>query len=86
MILLLSSMTFRGEVCHFSLRLRSTCEFRMLNITRNILKSDAPPNATQFACPKDYAHAIDPERTPDYRLWLEATLTEYVLLDTTMGC
>jgi hypothetical protein len=30
--------------------------------------------------------AIDPERTPDYRLWLEATLTEYVLLDTTMGC
>ena len=51
-----------------------------------ITSNGAPPNATQFTCPKDYAHAIDPERTPDYRLWLEATLTEYVLLDTTMGC
>jgi len=28
----------------------------------------------------------DPERTPDYRLWLEATRKEYKLLDKTMKC
>ena len=51
-----------------------------------ITSNGAPPNATQFACPKDYAHAIDPEGTPDFRLWLEATREEYDLLDKTMGC
>jgi hypothetical protein len=35
---------------------------------------------------KTIAHAIDPERSPDYRLWLEATRKEYELLDKTMGC
>jgi hypothetical protein len=29
---------------------------------------------------------IDPERSPDYCLWLEATRKEYELLDKTMGC
>jgi hypothetical protein len=52
----------------------------------HITSNSAPSNATQFTCPKDYAHAIDPERSPDYRLWLEATRKEYELLDKTMGC
>ena len=52
----------------------------------HITSNSAPFNATQFTCPKDYAHAIDPERTPDYRHWLEATRKEYELLDKTMGC
>ena len=52
----------------------------------HITSNSAPSNAKQFTCPKDYAHAIDPERTPDYRLWLEATRKEYELLDKTMGC
>ena len=30
--------------------------------------------------------AVDPERTPDFRLWLEATRKEYELLDKTMEC
>jgi hypothetical protein len=34
----------------------------------HITSNSAPFNATQFTCPKDYAHAIDPERSPDYRL------------------
>ena len=51
----------------------------------HITSNSASSNATQFTCPKDYAHAIDPERTPDYRLWLEATRKEYELLDKTMG-
>ncbi len=52
----------------------------------HITSNSAPSNATQFTCPKDYAHAIDPERFPDYRLWLEDTHKEYELLDKTMGC
>jgi hypothetical protein len=52
----------------------------------HITSNSASSNATQFTCPKDYAHAIDPERSPDYRLWLEATRKEYELLDKTMGC
>jgi hypothetical protein len=52
----------------------------------HITSNSAPSNATQFTCPKDYAHAIDPESSPDYRLWLEATRKEYELLDKTMGC
>ena len=52
----------------------------------HITSNSAPFNATQFTCPKDYAHAIDPKRSPDYRLWLEATRKEYELLDKTMGC
>ena len=47
----------------------------------HITSNSAPSNATQFTCPKDYAHAIDPER-----LWLEDTRKEYELLDKTMGC
>ena len=34
----------------------------------------------------DFAPAVDPERTPDFRLWLETTRKEYELLDKTMGC
>ena len=45
----------------------------------------APLNATQFTTPSDYAHAIDPERTPDFRLWLEATRKEYDLLSRRLG-
>ena len=45
----------------------------------------SPLNATQFTTPKDYAHAVDPERTPDFRLWLEATRKEYELLDNEWG-
>ena len=52
----------------------------------HITSNSAPSNATQFTCPKDYAHAIDPESSPDYRLWLEGTRKEYELLDKTMGC
>jgi hypothetical protein len=52
----------------------------------HITTDRAPLNATQFTTPSDYAHAIDPERTPDFRLWLEATRKEYDLLDKTMGC
>ena len=40
----------------------------------------APLNATQFTTPKDYAHAVDPERTPDFRLWLETIRKEYDVL------
>ena len=52
----------------------------------HITTDRAPLNATHFTTPSDYAHAIDPERTPDFRLWLEATRKEYDLLDKTMGC
>jgi hypothetical protein len=52
----------------------------------HITTDRAPPNATQFTTPKDSAHAIDPERTPDFRIWLEATRKEYDLLDKTMRC
>jgi hypothetical protein len=52
----------------------------------HISNDRSPLNATQFTTPKDYAHAVDPERTPDFRLWLEATCKEYELLDKTMGC
>ena len=52
----------------------------------HITNDRSPLNATQFTTPKDYAHAVDPERTPDFRLWLEATRKEYELLDKTMGC
>ena len=52
----------------------------------HITSNSAPSNAKQFTFAKDYAHAIDPEHTPDYRLWLEATRKEYELLDKTMGC
>ena len=34
----------------------------------HITTDRAPLNATQFTMPSDYAHAIDPERTPDFRL------------------
>jgi hypothetical protein len=53
------------------------------HITSN---SSAPSNATQFPCPKNYSHVIDLERTPDYRLLVEATRKEYDLLDKTMEC
>jgi hypothetical protein len=46
----------------------------------------APPNSTKFTTPKDYFHAIDPERTPDFIEWIAATQKEYDLLDKTMGC
>jgi hypothetical protein len=46
----------------------------------HITSNSAPSNATQFTCPKDYAHAIDPERSPDYHLWLEATRARIVAL------
>ena len=52
----------------------------------HITNDRSPLNATHFTTPKDYAHAVDPERTPDFRLWLEATRKEYELLDKTMGC
>ena len=52
----------------------------------HITNDRSPLNATQFTTPKDYAHAVDPERTPDFRLWLEATRKEYELLNKTMGC
>jgi hypothetical protein len=52
----------------------------------HITNDRSPLNATHFTTPKDFAHAVDPERTPDFRLWLEATRKEYELLDKTMGC
>jgi hypothetical protein len=52
----------------------------------HITTDRAALNATQFTTPSNYAHAVDPERTPDFRLWLEATRKEYDVLDKTMGC
>jgi hypothetical protein len=52
----------------------------------HITTDRAPLNATQFTTPKDYAHAVDSDRTPGFRLWLEATRKEYDLLAKTMGC
>ena len=46
----------------------------------------APIDSTQFTTPKDYYHAVDPKRTPDYREWIIALRKEYDLLDKTMGC
>ena len=34
----------------------------------HITNDRSPLNATQFTTPKDYADAVDPERTPDFRL------------------
>ena len=59
----------------------------MYTLKRPRITNDRSPlNATQFTTPKDYAHTVDPERTPDFRLWLEATRKEYELLDKTMRC
>jgi len=52
----------------------------------HITNDRAPINSTAFTTPKDYFHAVDPERTPDYREWIEAIRKEYHLLDHTMGC
>ena len=52
----------------------------------HITSNGTPSNATQFTCPKEYAYDRDPECTPDYRLWLEASRKEYELLDKAMGC
>ena len=46
----------------------------------------APLHSTSFTTPKDFFHTTDPERTPDYREWIEAIRKEYYLLDQTMGC
>ena len=55
-------------------------------LIEHITNDRSPLNVTHFTTPKDYAHAVDPERTPHFRLWLEATRKEYELLDKTMGC
>lgn len=52
----------------------------------HITNDRAPINSTAFTTPKDYFHAVDPERTPDYREWIEAIRKEYHLLAHTMGC
>lgn len=52
----------------------------------HITSYSAPSTATQFTTPKDYYHAADPQRTPDFRLWLDAIHKEYDLLDKTMEC
>ena len=46
----------------------------------------APINSTKFTTPKDYFHAVDPDRTPDFVEWIGATQQEYNLLNDTMGC
>jgi hypothetical protein len=51
----------------------------------HITSDRAPLHAIRFTAPNDYAHDIDPERTHDFRLWLDATRKEYDLLDKTMG-
>ena len=51
----------------------------------HITPDRAPLNAIRFTAPKDYANVIDPERTPDFGLWLDASRKEYDLLDKTMG-
>ena len=62
------------------------CGVEVTESSTNKQHTLSPLNATQSITPKDYAHAIDPEGTPDFRLWLEATREEYDLLDKTMGC
>lgn len=52
----------------------------------HITTDRAPINSTSFTTPKDYFHAVDPLRTPDYKEWIEAIRKEYYLLDQTMGC
>jgi hypothetical protein len=52
----------------------------------HITTNCAPLNATQCTTPKYYANAVDPECTPDFRLWFQATRKEYDLLAKTMGC
>jgi hypothetical protein len=41
---------------------------------------------TKYTTPRDYFHAVDPKRTPDYREWIEAVGKEYNLLANHMGC
>jgi len=36
--------------------------------------------------PRDYFHAVDPKRTPDFREWNAALKKEYNLLAYQMGC
>ena len=52
----------------------------------HITTDRAPLHSTSFTTPKDFNHATDPTRTPDYREWIEAIRKEYHLLDQTMGC
>lgn len=40
----------------------------------------------KYTTPKDFATAIDPLVTPDYREWREATTSEYNLLNKEMKC
>ena len=40
----------------------------------------------QYTTPKDFNHATDESRTPDFREWWEAILDEYYLLHETMKC
>jgi hypothetical protein len=40
------------------------------------IKSDRVRLSLQFATPRDYTHSIDPERTPGFRFWLDATHKE----------
>jgi hypothetical protein len=64
-----------------------------LLLTRSFTRSSPSrhPPFTQYPFPsrslvRDGHTTIDPERSPEYRLWLEATRKEYELLDKTMGC
>jgi hypothetical protein len=41
---------------------------------------------TKYTTPRDYFHAVDPKRTPDFREWNAVLEKEYNLLAYQMGC
>jgi len=50
------------------------------------IMNDPGHRHTKYTTPRDYFHAVDPKRTPDYREWIEALGKEYNLLAHQMGC
>ena len=50
------------------------------------LMNDHGHKNTKYTTPRDYYHAVDPKRTPDFREWIAALEKEYNLLAYHMGC
>jgi hypothetical protein len=52
----------------------------------DLLMNDHGHKNTKYTTPRDYFHAVDPKRTPDFREWIAALEKEYNLLAYQMGC